>query len=1288
MTAARRKGRRSKWTAGIIGAVLSALVVLTGVGGPALAAGNDLTVDIHPAPTDVEVTAGETVTFEVQWQCGGVSNGCSGASLEVPVPLGQPGNMQFAVTSFTPVRFGTPAQTFPVGVVGTGADRKIVWHFPATMAGANTGTVTFTLQTENWVTPDGTAMTPTATFSANSQSVEETSEPAVVRSAADIQVVKTKFAPQEDPYVGSDATYEVKVGYPQQWNASGGFTPYSNMCNTLGLWAMEDVKVTDTLPPRTVFQSASAGGVYDAATHTVTWDLGKTAKVENGQAKCDPSTFGKTLLVTVNFPEDRFTNDANQQLPQTNEVAVTAKTWATGAPLSDETSVTHYLQIGADGEFTVQKGISYAQSNKASRQLWRGGTFAGGDYVRGYLHDYSIAGTGNARGTWSLVDMLPCGWTSPTDTNDISCATPAYRDVSFGSNGSMSELKVNWQTNQGRVGVCTIAEGMVAGDSSMRFCDGLDAGQPISMGAGEWITKFWLDENPVKGGTKGSLFLFGSVSNDIPLDNSDAVRDGVYQPHFMTSGEVETVGQTPQAGVTPASQHPLWVTIENCTADNTVRWNGGSMTRNGSVVDSNKEGRCGYTRVARDPVNVYAEKRMYNPDVVTDDGMKGNQPSLEPGDPVRVEVVTQRDNWYGQVSTGRPYTFTPTITEILPANLVYSPKDPSNPVYLNVSGKSGAAAEAVLAKLGEPRLTLRDVVVGGVTRTQVVIDFPNVPEGGGLALNDQVEIGFDARVRDNTPVNTYENYMLVQAKEAATGYLVCESPGSYADPKILDPQKSWADLSFNNAVQGPDADTGCRGKKPYTVVEGPGMNSVKEVRGTRDNEFIPAPGIGSTDRDGEATYRIPVRNTGNVDMRDVVVYDMLPRVGDHGAKPGADARGSEFNVRMTGPVTGLPAGATVQYSKATEPCRGELAGKGTGTLTSAPANCTNDWATDVAGDWASVTAIRLDFDAMVWSPGDTYTGTFPAVASGGDLTGTAWNNVAIAAKRTSNGVPMLPSEAQRVGLQLTPDLAWKKVDGANATTLLAGSEWTLTPVVPQGGIMPPGEWPRTIVDCTGGTCGEDRDPAAGKFTLSAIPWGTYELVETKAPSGFVLASQPIRFTLGEGNLDRDSWTYELGTIANFKPGVDLSWEKVDTAGTRLAGSNWDLVPVDSAGKPVPGGSVMSLSDCVADSAEECAGHDTDPLAGKFRLTNVPPGTYHLVETQAPAGFVKLDTPIEVTVVGDTAVDLEGIVNHQVEVPELPLTGGVGTFLFMLGGGAFLVLMCVFAVRSVRARRLI
>lgn len=1263
--------------------LLSTLVIFSGINMPAFAADNDLSVSIRPLST--EVLSGHNVSFEIQWQCGSTNGGgCQGAQLEVPLPTTAPDDLPLSVEAFSQVIYGKPPVSYPAEIVGQGADRKIVWHFPASMAGSNSGAVTFMLKTDNYITPNGSTITPEVTFSLDNgaRQTAATSAPATVRSEASLKVDKVKIAPEEDPYVGSDVTYRVRAGYEFQWDHAGDYTFYSNMCKQSGLWALKNPTVVDQLPPGTVFRSATNAGVYDPASHTVTWALNDSIAFESdGAPKCDASSFGQDLLVTVNYPEAAFTDAANHHILQTNNVSVTAEPWLRpDEPLEAVAKAEHYVRIGSQGEFTVQKGVSYAASNQRSRQFWRGAQSGGGDWLRGYLHSYSIEGTGNAQGKWSLVDMLPCGWTSPENTDETDCATPAYKDISFGANGSMSKLEVHWKTNLGNTGVCVIPEGHTVGDASMRLCEGLAEGQAIAMDDGEWITKFWLDQNPMKGGTKGRLLLFGSVSRDIPIDNTQAVEDKVYEPHFLTTGEA---ANTPVKGVTPAKDHPLWVTVENCTADNTVTWNGGSMSTNGTVVDSNLEGRCGYTRIVRDPLNIYAVKRVYNPELAHNDNDKNKQGLAKPGQKLRVEVVTQRDTLGPTAPEDYVGTFNPTVTDILPENLVFDPNDPEHPVYLELRDGEGSLAQ----KLGEPRLTVSEVTIDGKTRTKIVVDFPEATDLAKLKINDEISVGFDVRVKDNTPAQDYDNFMLVQAEEAATSYLICTAPGSYADPKQLNGKTTWGDLDFTGGVQGPDADSGCRTKKPYTIEEGPGMNAEKEVKGTRDDDFVGSPLIGSTDKAGEAVYRIPVKNIGNVDMKNIVVYDMLPRVGDNGVKPGADARDSTFDVFMTGPVTGLPAGAVAQYSQAAEPCRGELADKGGKARATAPAGCVDDWSTAAPADWSAVTAIRIDFGSMVWKPGDTYTGIFPAVAGDGDLTGIAWNNVAIAGQRTSDGTFMLPAEAPKVGLQLTPDLSWKKVNGANAAELLVGSEWSLMPVVPEGAPMPAGEWPRKIVDCTeGASCGEDRDPAAGKFTLEGIPWGTYDLVETKAPSGFVISKDPIRIVLGKGKLNQTTWTYELGEIENFKPGTDVTWEKVDPESNRLAGSQWQLVAVDDDGKPIEDATAIEVKDCIQEDAAECVGADKDPVAGKFTIKNVPNGAYHLIETKAPAGFKKLTEPIEVIVDGDTGVALGEIENEQVEVPTLPLTGGIGTYLFIIAGGVLLLITAYSGIRAGKARR--
>ncbi|MBD8103832.1 hypothetical protein PlfCFBP13513_15125 [Plantibacter flavus] len=57
---------------------------------------------------------------------------------------------------------------------------------------------------------------------------------------------------------------------------------------------------------------------------------------------------------------------------------------------------------------------------------------------------------------------------------------------------------------------------------------------------------------------------------------------------------------------------------------------------------------------------------------------------------------------------------------------------------------------------------------------------------------------------------------------------------------------------------------------------------------------------------GAADWQVYVSNVLPQTVTDIVVFDRLPFVGD--------SRGSEFAVTLSGPVTGLPAGASVEYS--------------------------------------------------------------------------------------------------------------------------------------------------------------------------------------------------------------------------------------------------------------------------------------------------------------------------------------------------------------------------------------
>ena len=148
-----------------------------------------------------------------------------------------------------------------------------------------------------------------------------------------------------------------------------------------------------------------------------------------------------------------------------------------------------------------------------------------------------------------------------------------------------------------------------------------------------------------------------------------------------------------------------------------------------------------------------------------------------------------------------------------------------------------------------------------------------------------------------------------------------------------------------------------------------------------------------------------------------------------------------------------------------------------------------------------------------------------------------------------------------------------------------------------------------------------------------------------------------------------------------KPGT-VTWEKVDETGAALRGSEWELTG------PGSDGVTTAITDCVEADASTCSGHDKDPKAGGFQLSNLKWGSYTLVETKAPAGYI-LSTEVHKFTIDGTkpaglTIDLKKIENEQQPALSLPLTGGLGSQSFFIGGGA--ILLAALAVLGMRRRK--
>ena len=422
----------------------------------------------------------------INYACSSVTTPCEGASIEVllPAPVTPAGTaLTDKLYTAVAVTGSTVLRTEQTTVAGDPRMKRLIFPLQQSIPAGTSDRIQITWNYDGNDAPNNSTTTQQVNFTAlNADSIDD-SKTTKWTADTDIAIEKSGSTnPNGYPAVGGETTYKLRYGYQQidqtnpnkvgiRWNGSS----LKNGVNATNFVQVQDIKVVDPLPAKAVFVSATNGGVYDAATHTVTWSYDKWGWQNPIES-----------LVTVKYPEASVTTADTV----TNKATITAAVQNDPTTVMTKSSeITHGFAIRKPGGRVVKAGNDWQYQVRKGLTPWRLGA----------------VNTGNTTTHVHFDDTLPCTWsTQDAKAAGGNCDQPTmvspYRFTIFGKSGY--EDKGGWTfeywTNKGNHVVANYTETA-----------------NITLPDGEWITRFTIDSD-IAPQTEASVWFQGTIPDSLP----------------------------------------------------------------------------------------------------------------------------------------------------------------------------------------------------------------------------------------------------------------------------------------------------------------------------------------------------------------------------------------------------------------------------------------------------------------------------------------------------------------------------------------------------------------------------------------------------------------------------------------------------------------------------------------------------------------------------------------------------------------------------------------------------